>query len=44
MLINSNTITAAISRLALGVVLLPHGAQHLFGLFGATAFGVRWRG
>ena len=38
MLIHSNTVAAAISRLALGAVLLPHGAQHLLGLFGGSGF------
>ena len=32
------SITQALLRLTLGLVLLPHGAQHLFGAFGGYGF------
>jgi putative oxidoreductase len=31
-------VSQALVRIALGAVLLPHGAQHLFGLFGGYGF------
>ena len=35
---NSNDWTALIARLALGITLLPHGAQKLLGMFGGYGF------
>jgi len=35
---NKKNYTALIARIALGVVLLPHGAQKLLGLFGGYGF------
>jgi len=32
------SVTQALLRLTLGLVLLPHGAQHLFGAFGGYGF------
>ena len=36
---NSENITALVARLALGIVLFPHGAQKLLGWFGGYGFG-----
>lgn len=35
---NSNNWTALIARVALGLTILPHGAQKLFGWFGGNGF------
>jgi putative oxidoreductase len=35
---NENSWPALIARLALGIVILPHGAQKLLGLFGGYGF------
>ena len=35
---NSNNWSALIARLALGIVLFPHGAQKLFGWFGGYGY------
>ena len=35
---NENDYTALIARLALGITVLPHGAQKLFGAFGGYGF------
>ena len=35
---DSNNNTALIARIALGIVLFPHGAQKLFGWFGGYGF------
>lgn len=35
---NPTNITALIARLALGIVIFPHGAQKLFGWFGGYGF------
>jgi putative oxidoreductase len=35
---NANNNTALIARLALGITVLPHGAQKLFGMFGGYGF------
>jgi putative oxidoreductase len=35
---NSNNWAALIARLALGIVVFPHGAQKLFGWFGGFGF------
>lgn len=35
---NDGSFTQALLRLTLGLVLLPHGAQHLFGAFGGYGF------
>jgi putative oxidoreductase len=38
------SISHAVLRVALGAIMLPHGAQHLFGLFGGYGFSatVNW--
>jgi putative oxidoreductase len=36
---DSNDIAALIARVALGIVVLPHGLQKLFGMFGGYGFG-----
>lgn len=36
---NPSNITALIARLAIGIVIFPHGAQKLFGWFGGYGFG-----
>ena len=43
-LATDGSLTQALLRLTLGAVLLPHGAQHLFGAFGGYGFGgtVAW--
>jgi len=38
LLTNSANTTALIARLDLGIVVLPHGAQKLFGWFGGSGF------
>ena len=36
---DGNDLAALIARLALGLVVLPHGLQKLFGMFGGYGFG-----
>ena len=38
LLSTDGSVTALVLRLALGAVLVPHGAQHLFGAFGGSGF------
>ena len=35
---NDGSVTQALLRLTFGLVLLPHGAQHLLGAFGGSGF------
>lgn len=35
---NTNNTTALIARIALGIVVFPHGAQKLLGWFGGYGF------
>jgi len=35
----SDSLAPAIARVSLGVILFPHGAQHLLGWFGGYGFG-----
>jgi putative oxidoreductase len=36
---DGNDVAALIARLALGIVILPHGMQKLLGMFGGYGFG-----